>query len=200
MEVISELTNPLRIIAADYDALSRLDIVRALNERGHQVLAEVSDGGELIERALQLETDAILFDVHLPTFNGFDALKRIRESKPVVGVVLTADANPEQVHRAIADGASAFLLKPVNADQLSASLRLACSQHAQAVKLEEENVRLRRTLDARKLIERAKGVLMKRHRWGEAEAFRRLQRTAMNLRTSMADLARQIIDGVPVEL
>src|SRR5262245_5278988 len=191
---------PLRVIVIEDDDAVRLGLVRALERFGHQVVGQAATGPEMIEFALATECDVVLFDVHLPGMSGLDAWQRIAEEKEVAGVCITADRDAELFRRAGQDRVLGFLIKPFDEGQLGPTLEVAHARFSEICALSADNARLQKTLEARKLIERAKGVLMKRHRWGEAEAFRRLQRAAMNLRTTMAELARQVIDGVAVEL
>jgi AmiR/NasT family two-component response regulator len=104
------------------------------------------------------------------------------------------------VQRASEEQVLAYLVKPFEHYQLGPALQLARARFEELRELSNENEKLQQTLENRKLVERAKGVLMKRHKWGEAEAFRRLQRAAMNRRTTMAELARKVLDGVEMDL
>jgi AmiR/NasT family two-component response regulator len=191
---------PLRVVVVEDDEAIRLGLVRALEQIGHQVVGQAASGPEMVELCAATELDVILFDVHLPGMSGLDAWKRIAEQKEAAGVCITADRDAELFRRAGQDRVLGFLIKPFDDSQLGPTLEVAYARFAEICALSADNARLQKTLEARKLIERAKGVLMKRHRWGEAEAFRRLQRAAMNQRTTMAELARQVIDGIAVEL
>lgn len=190
----------LRVVVVEDDDAIRLGLVRALEAIGHQVVGQAASGPEMVEQATAHEVDLVLFDVHLPGMSGLDAWKRVAEQKDLAGVCITADREAELFRRAGADGVLGFLIKPFDEGQLGPTLEVAFARFREIAALSADNARLQKTLEARKMIERAKGVLMKRHRWGEAEAFRRLQRGAMNKRTTMAELARQVLDGVEVEL
>lgn len=194
-------TMPLRIIVAEDDDAVRLALVETLERAcGHRVVGQAANGLEFVEVGRTAEADVILFDVHLPQLNGFDALRRICEEKPVAAVAVTGDYDPAIVRRACADHVQAYLIKPVHPHQVGPAIEVAFALFTELRRLTDENDKLTRSLENRKVIERAKGVLMRRHRWTEADAFRRLQRAAMNKRTSMADLARQILDGKDVDM
>ena len=134
---------------------------------------------------LGLEPDLVVFDIHLPHLNGLDALRQIYQERVVAAVAITADRDLDLLRRALEEHVLAYLVKPIESHQLGPALLIAWAQFEELRELTVENATLRQTLQNRKTIERAKGVLMKRHRWSEAEAFRRLQKGAMNRRTSM---------------
>src|SRR5205085_9533418 len=129
----------------------------------------------------------------LPHLDGLEALREIYKTRIVAAVAITADRDQALVNRAMEEHVLAFLVKPVEAHQLGPALQVAWARFEELSSLTAENASLRQTLNNRKIIERAKGVLMKRYRWSEADAFRRLQRTAMNQRVAMVDLAQRIL-------
>jgi response regulator NasT len=191
----------LRVVVVEDDEATRLALTEALKDKfGHEVVGEAATGPEMVEVVAQTMPDVVLFDIHLPGLDGLTALKHINEQLPVAAVAITADRDLELVRRASEEQVLAFLVKPFELYQLGPILQVARARFEELQGLSSENQRLQQTLENRKLIERAKGVLMKRHRWGEAEAFRRLQRAAMNRRTTMADLARKVLDGIEVDL
>jgi AmiR/NasT family two-component response regulator len=147
-----------------------------------------------------LEKTVVIFDIHMPRLNGLDALRQIYQERIVAAVAITADRDEELVRRALEEHVLAFLVKPVEAHQLGPALHVARARFEELRELTEENASLRQTLQNRKIIERAKGVLMKRYRWTEAEAFRRLQRGAMNRRTTMVELAQNVLNGLEINL
>jgi response regulator NasT len=147
-----------------------------------------------------LDPDIVIFDIHLPRLNGLDALRQIYQERVIAAVAITADRDQELVRRALEEHVLAFLVKPVESHQLGAAVLVAWARFDELKQLTDENATLRTSLQNRKIIERAKGVLMKRHRWSEAEAFRRLQRASMNNRTTMIDLAQAVLNGKEVEL
>jgi response regulator NasT len=191
----------LRIVVVEDDPLSRLFLKETLEQQfGHQVIGEATTGTDMVRTVLTLEPDLVLFDIHLPGMNGLDALRQIYEERVVAAVAVTADRDQELIHRVLEEHVLAFLVKPVLAEQLGPAVLLAWRRFEELHTLATENESLRQKLQDRKIIERAKGVLMKRHHWSEAEAFRRLQRGAMNRRTGLAKLAQAVLDGVELGL
>jgi response regulator NasT len=191
----------LKIVVVDDDPTVCQFIKDVLeNQLHHQVIGEAATGTDMVRTVLALEPDLVVFDIHLPFLNGLDALKQIYQERVVAAVAITADRDQELVRRALEEHVLAYLVKPVEAHQLGPAVLVAWAQFDELRELTAENASLRQTLQNRKIIERAKGVLMKRNRWSEAEAFRRLQRGAMNRRTSMIQLAQAVLNGVEVEL
>jgi response regulator NasT len=192
---------PLKIVVVEDDPNVRLFLKETLENRlGHRVIGEAATGTDMVRIVLESEPDVVVFDIHLPRLNGLDALRQIYQERIVAAVAITADRDQELVRRALEEHVLAFLVKPVEAHQLGPALQIARAQFEELRELTAENASLRQTLQNRKIIERAKGVLMKRHRWTEAEAFRRLQRGAMNRRTTMIELAQDVLNGVAVNL
>jgi len=191
----------LRVVLVEDDATIRLFLKELLEkELGHQVVGEANNGVDMVRVVLEQEPDVVVFDIHLPPVNGLDALRQIYQDKVVAAVAITADRDQDLVLRAMEEHVLAYLVKPIDAHQLGPALLVARARFGELRELATENATLKLSLANRKIIERAKGVLMKRYRWTEQEAFRRLQRGAMNRRVSMADLAQQILNGVEVHL
>jgi response regulator NasT len=191
----------LKVVVVEDDPAIRLFLKETLErQHGHQVVGEAATGTDMVRVVLQAEPDVVIFDIHLPYLNGLDALRQIYQQRVVAAVAITADRDQELVQRALEEHVLAYLVKPFEAYQLGPALQVARARFEELNSLSTENASLKQTLANRKLIERAKGVLMKRHRWTEQEAFRRLQRAAMNQRTTMADLAQKVLNGVDVEL
>ncbi len=193
-------TSPLKVVVVEDDATIREFLIASLQGLGHQVVGEAATGTDMVRTVLAAEPDVVVFDIHLPGLNGLDALRQIYQERVVAAVAITADRDQELVHRALEEHVLAYLVKPVEAHQLAPALLIARARFEELRSLSEENASLRQTLQNRKVIERAKGVLMKRHRWTEAEAFRRLQRGAMNRRMAMVDLAQEVLNGVVTDL
>jgi response regulator NasT len=190
----------LKVVVVEDDPAIRLFLKEALTKLGHQVVGEAATGPDMVRTVLQLTPDVVVFDIHLPHVNGLEALRQIYQERIVAAVAITADRDQDLVRRALEEHVLAYLVKPVEEYQLGPALRIAHARFEELRQLEDENQSLKQNLQNRKLIERAKGVLMKRHRWTEAEAFRRLQRGAMNRRTTMAALAQDVLNGVEIEL
>jgi response regulator NasT len=201
METAPQSLPSLKVVVVEDDAAVRHFLKETLeNQFGHQVIGEAATGTDMVRTVLDMEPDVVVFDIHLPRLNGLDALRQIYQEKIIAAVAITADRDQELVRRALEEHVLAYLVKPVEAHQLGPALLIARAQFAELRELTEQNASLRQTLQNRKIIERAKGVLMKRNRWTEAEAFRRLQRGAMNRRTSMIELAQDVLNGVEVNL
>lgn len=191
----------LKIVVVEDDPEVRQFLRDALEkDLGHQVVGEAATGKEMVETVLSLEPDVVVFDIHLPIQDGFEGLKQIYQDRIVAAVAITADRDQDLVRRAMEEHVLAYLVKPVDALQLGPALQVAWARFQELHNLTSENATLRQNLHNRKIIERAKGVLMKRHRWSEAEAFRRIQRAAMNRRMAMIDLAQAILDGQNIDL
>jgi response regulator NasT len=154
----------------------------------------------MIRSVLALDPQVVVFDVGLPGCSGLDALEQIYKERPVAGVGLAGERDHELVRKCLETYYLAYLIKPVEAHQLRPAIEVAWSRFDMFRHLAAENATLRQTLQNRKIIERAKGVLMQRNRWSEADAFRRLQRGAMNRRTTMVGLAEAVLSGRHVEL
>jgi response regulator NasT len=201
MERVASVLSPLKIVVVEDDATVRLFLKETLEKQlGHRVVGEAATGTDMVRTVLELEPDVVVFDIHLPRLNGLDALRQIYQERVVAAVAITADRDQDLVRRALEEHVLAYLVKPVEAHQLGPALVIARAQFEQLLELSAENASLRQALQNRKIIERAKGVLMKRHRWTEAEAFCRLQRGAMNRRTTMVELAQDVLNGVEVNL
>ena len=201
MEQRDPATPKLRIVTVEDDSNIRLFLRETLeNELGHQVVGEAATGTDMVRTVLAEQPDVVVFDIHLPHLDGLAALRQIYQTRVVAAVAITADRDQALVKRAMEEHVLAYLLKPVEAHQLGPAVQVAWARFGELSTLMEENASLRQSLQSRKIIERAKGVLMKRYRWSEADAFRRLQRGAMNRRVPMVDLAQAILNGQEVEL
>lgn len=200
MERTATITK-LKIVLVEDDPTIRLFLKDALEQQfGHQVIGEAATGTDMVRTVLALEPDVVVFDIHLPHLDGLEALQQIYQTKIVAAVAITADRDQSLVSRAMEEHVLAYLVKPIEAHQLNSAVQVAWARFEELSSLTAENASLRQTLHSRKIIERAKGVLMKRHRWSEADAFRRLQRGAMNRRVPMVDLAQAILNGEQVDL
>jgi len=194
-------TAALNVVVVEDDPTVRLFLKETLEKQmGHKVVGEADNGTDMVRSVLELEPDVVIFDIHLPRLNGLDALRQIYQERIVAAVAITADRDQHLVRRALEEHVLAYLVKPVEAHQLGPALLVAWARFEELRQLADENASLKQNLQNRKTIERAKGVLMKRHRWSEAEAFRRLQRGAMNRRTTMVELAQSVLNGVEIEL
>lgn len=183
----------MRVLIAEDDPVIGLGLEAKLRTLGHDVVARVGDGHAAVEATLRLRPDAVVMDVVMPGLDGLTAARRISRHQRLPIVAITAHDRPEFIDAAIAAGVAAYLVKPVDGRQIDRALRLAASRHAEFEAMRAEVDRLSDALDNRKLVERAKGILMDRHGLSEHEAFLRVQRRARDTNHTMADVARQII-------
>jgi response regulator NasT len=201
METSTAALPALKIVIVEDDPTIRQFLRETIEKQlGYSVIGEAATGNDMVRTVLALEPDVVVFDIHLPQQDGLTALRQIYQERVVAAVAITADRDQDLVRRALEEHVLAFLVKPVEAHQLGPALQIAAARFQELRALTTENASLRQTLQNRKVIERAKGVLMKRHRWSEAEAFRRIQRGAMNRRMPMVDLAQAILSGEEIEL
>lgn len=186
----------LKLVVAVPEQTLRVDVCQALEETyGYAVLEQVRTGTAFQRAVLEQEPDVVVFDVRLPGINGLEALRQICQVQPVPAVALCEQSDRETVHSMLLGFALAYLLKPCEAHHLDSAIRVVRARWEVVKELTQANAALRQELHNRKLIERAKGVLMKRYRWSENEAYQRLQRSAMNRRISMRQLAEAVLNG-----
>jgi two-component system, response regulator PdtaR len=190
--VSSETT---RVLIAEDEALIRLDLKEMLEEEGYSVVAEVGDGQQAVDRAAELRPDLVILDIQMPVLDGLSAAEQIAGQRIAPVIVLTAFSQRELVERARDAGAMAYLVKPFSKNDLVPAIEVARARFSEISALDTEVRSLEERLEARKVIEKAKGRLMADQGITEAEAFRHIQRTAMNERTSMKALAQAIVDA-----
>ncbi len=182
-----------RVLVAEDEALIRLDLKEMLEEEGYEVVGEAGDGEEAVEMAGRLRPDLVILDVKMPKMDGIAAAERIAGDRVAPVVILTAFSQRDLVERAREAGAMAYLVKPFQKKDLVPTIEMATSRFAEIVALEQEVGGLHERLEARKVVERAKGVLMTEHGMTEPEAFRWIQRTAMDRRTTMRAVADAVL-------
>ena len=186
------MTQKPRVVVAEDEALIRMDLVEMLGEQGYDVVGEAGDGARAIELAEQLRPDLVILDVQMPVLDGIAAAERIAQARIAPVVILTAFSQRDLVERARDAGAMAYLVKPFSAGDLVPAIEMAVSRFAELTQLESEVQDLAEQLASRKAVDRAKAVLQEQLGISEPEAFRWIQKTAMDLRLSM----RQVADGV----
>ncbi len=181
-----------RVVIAEDEALIRLDLAEMLAEEGYDVVGQAGDGQTAVELAEQHRPDLVVLDVKMPKLDGIAAAQRIAEQRIAPVVILTAFSQRDLVDRARDAGAMAYLVKPFNKGDLVPAIEMAVSRFAELQMLEAEVADLTERLETRKAVDRAKSVLQKQLELSEPDAFRWIQKTAMDLRLSM----RQVADGV----
>ncbi len=188
------------VVIAEDEALIRLDLREMLQEEGYRVVGEAGDGETAIALAEQLRPDLVMLDVRMPVMDGITAAERIVGARLSAVVMVTAYSQREQVQRARDAGAMAYVVKPFTAADLVPAIEIALSRFAQIVALEADVADLTDRLETRKLLDRAKARLQERFAMSEPESFRWIQRTAMDKRTTMREVAQLVLDEVtPVE-
>lgn len=185
-----------RVLVAEDEALIRLDLVEMLSEEGYQVVGEASDGEEAVKLAEELRPDLVILDVKMPRKDGIEAASAIAGNRIAPVVILTAFSQRELVERARDAGAMAYLVKPFAKHDLVPAIELAVSRFSELQVLENEVAGLTERLETRKLIERAKGLLMSKQNLTESQAFRWIQRTAMDRRTTMKAVAEAVVENL----
>jgi response regulator NasT len=186
----------LRVVVAEDEALIRLDLVEMLAEEGYVVVGEAGDGEQAVRLAEELRPDLVMLDVKMPVLDGITAAERIAAARIAPVVMLTAFSQRELVERARDAGAMAYLVKPFTKDDLVPAIELAVSRYAEITTLEAEVADLEERFETRKRVERAKSLLQQRYSLSEADAFRWLQKSAMDRRLSMREVADVVIREV----
>jgi response regulator NasT len=188
----------LRILVAEDEALIRMDLIEMLGEAGYTVCAEASNGQEAVNLAIEHRPDLCILDVKMPVLDGISAAEQIIDIAPVL--MLTAFSQRELVERARDAGVMAYVVKPFTIGDLLPAIEIAVSRHTQMRSLAAEVADLHERLESRKLIDRAKGVLMSALNLSEPEAFSWIQRAAMDRRLTMKEVAAAVIspDAVPL--
>jgi response regulator NasT len=189
---------PMRVLIAEDEALIRMDLREMLAEEGHAVVGEARDGAEAIALARELVPDVVFMDVKMPGTDGLEAARVIGAERIAPVVMVTAFSQRSYVEDAAAAGAMAYLIKPFTKADIVPAMTVAASRFTEARALEDEVRDLGERLETRKVLDRAKGVLMTKG-LTEPEAFKRLQRLAMDRRMSLKDVAEAIVLASEVE-
>jgi two-component system, response regulator PdtaR len=184
-----------RVLLAEDEAIIRLDLKEMLEEEGYEVVAEAGDGQSAVRLADELRPDVVVMDIKMPGLDGLSAAERISGTRIAPVLVLTAFGQRELVDRAAQAGAMGYLVKPFQKGDVVPAIELAVARYREAVALEREVEDLTERLETRILVDRARGVLMDRYELAEADAFRFLQKTAMDRRLKMGEVARGVVDG-----
>jgi AmiR/NasT family two-component response regulator len=190
------MTTQRRVLIAEDEALIRLDLKEMLTEEGYDVVGEAGDGERAVALAEQLKPDLVILDVKMPKKDGIDAAAEITEAQIAPVVILTAFSQRDLIERATDAGAMAYLVKPFTKSDLLPAIELAVARYSEMVSLRAEVADITERLAVRKIIDRAKGLLQAKQKMTEPEAFRWLQRAAMDRRTSMKEIAQAVIDGL----
>jgi len=196
MPVADEVQPPSRVLVAEDDSLIRMDLVEMLREEGYDVVGEAPNGQVAVELTESLRPDLVIMDIKMPVRDGIDAATEIAQKRLAPVVMLTAFSQRDFIEKARDAGAMAYLVKPFSKADLAPAIEVAVSRYRELAALEAEVESVQETLEARKLIDRAKGLLMSQHAMTEPEAFAWIQRAAMDRRTTMRQVAEVVIDNV----
>ncbi|GLX92818.1 transcriptional regulator [Herbidospora sp. NBRC 101105] len=182
-----------RVVIAEDEALIRLDLKEMLEEDGYAVVGEAGDGESAVKLATELRPDLVILDVKMPVLDGISAAEQIVSERIAPCLILTAFSQRDLVERARDAGAMAYLVKPFTKGDLVPAIEMAVSRHEEIAALEKEVTTLSDRLETRKLVERAKGLLMAQHGWSEPQAFRWIQKASMDRRLSMRQVAQIVV-------
>jgi two-component system, response regulator PdtaR len=184
-----------RVLLAEDEALIRLDLKEMLEEEGYEVVGEAGDGDAAVRLAKELQPDLVVLDIKMPGVDGLTAAGRIADERIAAVLILTAFSQKDLVEGAAQAGAMGYLVKPFQKADVVPAIEVAVARYRETRALEEEAADLSEQLETRKLVDRAKGRLMDGYGMSEADAFRFLQKSAMDRRLKLADVARRVIEG-----
>ncbi len=192
---MSSARRPVRVVIAEDEAIIRLDLKELLVEEGYDVVGETGRGDEAIELVRDLEPDLVILDIKMPGLDGLSAARHVAGERMAAVLILTAFSQRELVEQARDAGALAYLVKPFQKSDLIPAIEIALGRFAEMTLLDRDINELQERLDARKLIDRAKGRLMDDHGLTEADSWRFLQQQAMSNRVRVDDIAHRVLDG-----
>ena len=184
---------PLKIVIADNESIIRMDLRELLEEAGHEVVGEAIDGYHAVELTRKYQPDLVIMDIKMPDMDGIAASKIISDEKLAPVLLLTAFSQPEIVERAKESGVLAYLVKPVRENNLVPAMEIALSRFQEMQQLEGELDKLKGSLEMRKTLDRAKGILMDAYNLSESEAYRRIQQYSMAKRKTIKEVAEAIV-------
>lgn len=183
----------IRVVIADDESIIRMDLKALLEEMGHAVVGEAADGQKALEMTRSLKPDVVILDIKMPVMDGLDAAKIISEEKIAPVVLLTAYSDKDLIERAKGAGVYGYLVKPFQESDLLPAIEIALSRYLEMHDLESTVGDLENKLETRKVVDRAKGILIDKYQMSESDAFRRIQQQSMNQRRSMKEIADAII-------
>ena len=188
------MVDKVRVVIAEDEAIIRLDLKEILTEEGYLVVGDTARGDHALELVAEHEPDVVILDIKMPGLEGIETARRIAANHDAAVVILTAFSQRELVDRAIEAGALAYLVKPFQRSELIPAVEIARTRHREMRSLTDQYRTLADRLEARKTIDRAKGLLIDESGLSEAEAFRFIQQAAMSNRRSMVDVGVEIIE------
>jgi two-component system, response regulator PdtaR len=185
----------IRVVIAEDEAIIRLDLKETLEEEGYDVVGETGRGDEAVALVQQLKPDLAILDVKMPGMDGLQAAAQISADKQAAVLILTAFSQRDLIEKARDAGALAYLVKPFQKSELIPAVEVALGRHQEMKALADENLSLADQLETRKIVDRAKGRLMDEHGKSEQDSFRFLQKTAMDTRSTLKQVAQDVVDG-----
>lgn len=189
-----ETTTTHRVLVAEDDSLIRMDLIEMLREEGYDVVGEAPNGQVAVELTESLAPDLVIMDIKMPVRDGIDAATEIAEKRLAPVVMLTAFSQRDFIDKARDAGAMAYLVKPFTKADLVPAIEVAVSRYQELKQLEREVATMNERLETRKLVERAKGLLMEKQALSEPDAFKWIQRAAMDRRTTMKAVAQVVVE------
>ena len=183
----------LRVLIADDESIRLLSLAAQLTALGHRVVAEATQGDEAVRLAAEQRPDLAILDIKMPVMDGIEAAERITQAQPIPIILVTAYSETQLVERAARANISAYLMKPVAEDDLLPAITLALARFREFESLRREVADLRDALEARKVVEKAKGILMRRLDLNEEDAFKRLQRQSQDTNRKLSEVAEAIV-------
>ena len=192
---MSQTLTQLRAVICEDEGMTILLLRQALTKAGYAVVGETDNGLKAVELVSQLKPDFIMMDINLPGLSGIEAIRRILAERAMPVIMLTAYSDSQNVEEAIEAGACAYLVKPIVGDQLGPAIRTALARFETFTSISKENEDLKESLETRKIVERAKGILMDRSKMLEAEAFKRLQKISRDRCQTLKQTAKEIISA-----
>ncbi len=191
---MSEMKSSRRVVVAEDEALIRMDIVEVLREAGFDVVGEAADGETAVALVRELLPDLVVMDITMPKLDGLSAAEVIGKERLAPVVMLTAFAQPEFVARASEAGAIAYVVKPFTPERLLPQIEVALARYQEILAVELQYADALERLETRKLLDRAKGLLLEKMKLSEPEAFRWIQKASMDRRLTMGEVAQAVID------
>ena len=190
--------NKLRILVVDDEAILRLDLSEMLAERGHDVVGEADNGGDAVTMARTLKPDLVIMDVKMPGMSGLEASKIIADEQIAPVLLLTAYSQRDVVEQATDSGVMAYLVKPIREEELTPAIEIAINRWNSYKNLQGELEKAKEDLETRKLLDRAKGILMDQHGFSEHDAFQAMQHLSMDRRLSLKAVAQAVIAAAEI--
>lgn len=185
----------LRILVAEDESIVALDLISQLQELGHDVVGDVADGLEAVELCGKLKPDLVLMDINMPRLNGIKAAWAVKERYGIPVIIVSGYSDQDLIQDAATAGVSNYLVKPVTTRNLAPAIELTLHNFTKLAKTSAENDLLKKTLEERKLVEKAKGIVMQQKQLSEAEAMKTLQRLCNNKNVKLVEMAKEIINN-----